>query len=607
MSRVTELEQTTLQKLTLFHGGFTRAAAQTVVGATAATLAALAEQSLIHDYPSGRYVIQELPRRTLSEPLTDEATTLHDAHSDFYCTFLAQRIAALKGTGQQVAIAEIEAESANVRVAWQWAVKRGRIQQLAQALDGLGLFYLWQNRLHEGEALCQLAVARLATTLPARNGADASQATDTVAAPPDSVRFAIRVFLWLSRFHRHLKQDPSAQQALQQARSWLGDPSLADHDTRLEQAQLLHEEAEIAHGIDRKEARASAEQALVLFRTLDDPWSIARGIDLVVRALQPMGFLARARALTEEGLALRQSVGDVRGIGESLKNLSHIARWEGRFAEAEALIQQSIVLFTTLHASAQRADAIHTWVGILVYGGKFTEGLQLFEEPFSVYRTLGLSSVPGTPTIVSAFALMHLGRYDEAEARFKQTLPIYPQMSSGYAVKNLGRIAMARGSYAEADTYLLEALTLFRTTEDMNGLGQTLGCLGIVALRLGDLQQARNYIYANLQIAVDTLIFLPSMTALASLALLYTEESTEEEQRAAAVELYAVAQQSGHVANSHWYHNVIGQYIAATATSLPAKVAEAAQNQGQVHDWRHRVWHLLQEITDTPQPSPATI
>ncbi|HRW06719.1 MAG TPA: tetratricopeptide repeat protein [Caldilineaceae bacterium] len=359
---------------------------------------------------------------------------------------------------------------------------------------------------------------------------------------------------------------------------------------------MLYEEADLAYAIDRKQARIFAEQALGIFRTLNDPWYIAQGIDLVAHGLQPLGLLTRARALTEEGLALRQSVGDIKGIGESLKHLSHIARWEGRFDEAETLIQQSIVLFTALHAPEQRASSIHTLVGILVYGGKFTEGLRVIEEPFSVYRTLGVPGVPGTPTVVSAFALMHLGRYAEAEERFQQTLSFYPKLQSGYTLKNLGRIALVRGSYGAARAHLLEALALFRTTEDTNGLGQTLGCLGIVALRLDDLHQARKYIDENLQLAAETLILLPSMTALAGLALL----SAEEGDRKAAVMLYAVARQSGHVANSRWYHDVVGQQIATVAESLPTTVAEAAQRQGQVHDWRRRVRDLLEKKTDTP-------
>ncbi|MEZ4862665.1 MAG: hypothetical protein R3C14_15225 [Caldilineaceae bacterium] len=613
MSQITESERSILQKLATFRGGFTHEAAQVVAGASDATLTALTQQSLIHVYPNGRYGAQALLSQDSADPLPEEVVKLQDAHSEFYCAFLAQRTADLKGARQQAALAEIEADSENVRAAWQWAVEHTRIERLSQALDSLGLFYLWQNRLYEGEAMCQLALTRLAPTLPSVEILLEAQGVQALPLQHSLIRFAIRACLWVSLFHRHLNQDSAAQHVLRQARSWLGHPLLTGHDARFEQAQLLYEEAEIAYGVDRKEARSLAEQSLTIFRTLNEPWYIARGIDLVVRGLQPLGLLVRARALTEEGAALRQILGDVRGVGESLKNLSHIARWEGNFDEAEALIQQSIALFTALNAPDQRANAVHTRIGILVYGGKFAEGLQVSEEPRAVYRALGLAGEPVTPTVVSAFALMHLGSYEEAEARFNQALSFYPNMGGGYIAKNLGCVAMVRAIvrspeklrttspagpmgqnfseklYDEAHAYLMEALALFRKTEDMNGLGQTLGCLGIVMLQLGDLPQARHYIHENLQLAADTLIILPSMTALAGLALLRAQEGDSE----AAVELYTIALQIGHVANSRWYHDVIGKHIAAAAESLPAEVAAAAQRRGQRRDWRVRVQGLL--------------
>lgn len=591
-SPITESEQTTLQKLTVFRGGFTREAAQAVAGASDASLAALTQQSHIHRYPNGRYVIHAPLPQVPADTLPGGAAKLHEAHSDYYCAFLARCTVDLRGARQQAALTEIEADSENVRAAWQWAVQQDRIEQLSQALDSLGLFYLWQNRLHEGEVMCRLALAWLVPTVSSGEITHEPQAGQAIPSQPSLLRFAIRASLWVSLFHRHLSQGASAQHALQQARSWLEHPSLAGHDTRFEQAQLLFEEAEIVHGVDRKETRNLAEQSLDLFRTLNEPWQIARAIDLVVRGLQPLGLLVRARALTEEGLVLRQTLGDGRGVGESLRNLSHIARWEGRFEEAEALIHQSIVLLTAVNAPDQRVGAIHTLIGILVYGGKFAEGLQVFEEPFSVYRTLGLPGSPATPSIVSAFALMHLGRYVEAEERFKQALSFYVKTGGGYIVKNLGRIAMIRGSYDAAHSYLLEALALFRDTEDMNGLGQTLGCLGIVTLRLGDLPQAQAHIYENLQLAGDTLIILPSMTAFASLAMLRVQEGHGE----AAVELYTIALQHGHVANSRWYYDVFGQQIDALVDKLPAEIVEAARARGRDRDWRTVIQELWAEV-----------
>jgi hypothetical protein len=135
----------------------------------------------------------------------------------------------------------------------------------------------------------------------------------------------------------------------------------------------------------------------------------------------------------------------------------------------------------------------------------------------------------------------------------------------------------------------------------MNGLGQTLGCLGYMALRQHNLQQAQSYICENLQLAADTRLFLPSMTALAGVALLRTEQGDYE----AAIELYTVALQNGHVTNSRWYQDVVGQHIDAAAQTLPAAIVEAAQARGRAREWRSTVQELLTAWDRTIQPSNA--
>ena len=352
---------------------------------------------------------------------------------------------------------------------------------------------------------------------------------------------------------------------------------MTELNTHVEEAHLLLEQAKSIYKTDRQRARALAEQSLAACRRLNDPWYLAQALDLAGRAYQTSGSLLKAKELMEEGFRVRQALDDKKGSGQSLRILGNLARWMGNFEEAEALIRQSMALFTELKDTQQLALTTHTLHGILVYGGQFVESIRLFEEPALIYRELGLPEKPNEPSIVSAFAFMHLGRYKEAEERFQRTLSIYPKTASGYAVKNLGRIALVRGNYDEAQTHLLEALTLFRNTGDPNGLGQTLGCLGITALRLGNLTQAQDTIHENRQIAAETLIILPSMTALSSTDLLNAKEGHLE----SAIELYTVALQSGHVANSRWYHDVIGQYIDSIAESLPSAVIEAAKERGR--------------------------
>jgi predicted ATPase len=594
-------ERETVQRLAVFRGGFTRKTAAIVAGAPLSILSTLSHKSFIQVQPNGRYEMHELLRQFALDTLGEHMAEMHDAHSAYYCAFLAQRTVDLKGARQQAAMAEIEADGENVRTAWQWAINDAQIDRLTQALDSLCLFYLWESRLREGEAMCRLAVERLALTISASKLSIDNCGIQTTPYPPDRARFGIRVFIWLSIFQRHLKQLDLAQQALRQAQAWLVHPSLAGLDIRSEQAQVLLEEAEVIYVINHEEARALVEQSLTIFRTLTEPWHMAQGLDRLGVALFSTGLLARARQVTEEGLGLRQALGDARGIAQSLMTLSAIARSAGSFEEAAELIRQSSAICRELNDQEQQAYVATNMAVSLVHDGQFAASLELFEEGLSIYNMLDLPGEPGILTAVKGFALMHLGRYEAARNHLQRAFLLYDKSEIGYAVKNLGRTALAEGNYDEAQQHLQGALALFRNNGDMNGVGQALGCLGYLALRQHNLHQAQAYIYRNLQHAVDTHLFLPSMTALAGVALLRAEQGDAE----AAIELYTVALQNEHVANSCWYQDVVGQYIDAIAQTLPAEIVKAGKARGRARKWRSTVQDLLTTWNITIQRATA--
>jgi hypothetical protein len=86
--------------------------------------------------------------------------------------------------------------------------------------------------------------------------------------------------------------------------------------------------------------------------------------------------------------------------------------------------------------------------------------------------------------------------------------------------------------------------------------------------------------------------FLELMTVLAGIALLLADEGRVER----AVELYALASRYPFVANSRWFKDVAGQYIAAGAATLHPQAAPAAQERGRGQDLGAAVEELLVEL-----------
>jgi hypothetical protein len=173
---LTERERAVMRALAVFRGGFTRAAAQEVTGASLHALRALVKWSLLRRAPAGRYEMHELLRQYAAEKLalsgTHEAQT-RDRHAAYYADALQGWAADLTGARQLAAIEEVRTDFDNVRAAWRWAVEgdRGsalddkRVEWLDRALDGLCLFYEWESYNDEGEAACRRAADRLAESV----------------------------------------------------------------------------------------------------------------------------------------------------------------------------------------------------------------------------------------------------------------------------------------------------------------------------------------------------------------------------------------------------------------------------------------------------------
>ena len=140
-------ERETFAALSVFCGGFTRQAAQQVAAASPRELMALADKSLLHRTPGGRYEVHELLRQYAAEQLAaspDGEPAARDRHSVHYAAALERWAADLKGPRQQAALKEIEAEVEDARAAWDWAVEQEQLNRLDQAMEGLGLFYDWR-------------------------------------------------------------------------------------------------------------------------------------------------------------------------------------------------------------------------------------------------------------------------------------------------------------------------------------------------------------------------------------------------------------------------------------------------------------------------------
>jgi predicted ATPase len=167
-SQIDATLQNQMKRLSVFRGGFTRAAAQEVAGATLRSLSQLVEKALLRRDPdSGRYSMHELLRQYAEEqPVTssDLEQTADEAHATFFADWMRARWTDLRGTRQKPALMEIEADLDNIRIAWNYWIEKQTAHRLLQFVDALWLFFEIKGSIKPAFQLFDAAAEKLVST-----------------------------------------------------------------------------------------------------------------------------------------------------------------------------------------------------------------------------------------------------------------------------------------------------------------------------------------------------------------------------------------------------------------------------------------------------------
>jgi predicted ATPase/predicted Ser/Thr protein kinase len=583
---LTEREQEVFQALSVFRGGFTREAAQEVTGFSLRELMALANKSLLHRTRTGRYEMHELLRQYGAEKLDQSpaaSEAAHDRHCAYYCAALQQWATDLKGSLQQTALIEMDAEIENARAAWNWAIEQEQIELIDQAIEGLCRFCDWRGRGQEGEAVCRMAVKKLESTKFS-----------------ERQRVWVRTLAWQGVFCHELGRTRLASRLLKQCLALLTGPELADQNTRAEKAFVLLQLGGIVAESDREKAGRLFNESLILFRTLEDHWGIANTLYSLGTIAVASGRHSEAKQFFEESLAVGQELGDQRMIADSVEGLGTVAYAQGEFEEAESLRRKVVALCREIGWQAGIAPGFYNLGVTHHWSGKFAEAHSLIEKSVAIYNDLGYRSALAFGITSLGFPELHRGQYEDARAQARKGLSLAQEVDFQWGITLsyclLGEIALVEEAYAEAEQWLRESVAISAMVGTRRQLGWVQSSLGCAARGLGQRHQAKQYLYETLQLAIDPPVFIPLITALPTIALLMVDQDEAER----AIELYALALCNPFVGNSRWYEDVVGKHIAAIVATLPPEVVTAAQERGKARDLWETAAGLLVELKEEP-------
>jgi predicted ATPase/DNA-binding CsgD family transcriptional regulator len=584
---LSQREQEVFAQLAVFHGSFSREAAQAVAGAALRDLQALLNKSLLIRTPAGHYQMHELLRQFAAEQLaqTSEAEMgARDRHSTYFCAFLHERTEDWH-TGRQIeTIRAVAQEADNIRQAWQWALAQGKWPRLQQAIDSWWSYHEMHVRYQDFDFYCQAIIQTMG-----------SQSAGGAALSPDSLRLWVRALAWLAGSEND-PGDPSLR--LQEAMTLLERPELAGQDIRLEKALALQSQAGwLARTDNLQRAQQISEQCLVLFEELGTQWHIAENLMNLGWIAWRTGNYDLALQRLESALAIQQKLGDQIRRAECLNRLGQVHRNLGHLDEAEKLHREALDLSQRLdHRPALVARTVNL-AHTLLWQGKFGEAEPLARESMALYQELGYRDKAFWAHCVLGSILLHSGQYQQAGQQAAQALGLginrdqSESLVPGWLYLILGQCALVESSYSQAQDAFEQSSEHFKQGW-LYSTGLPLAGLGHIACRLGQLALTRQYLAEALDSALAAKTYMALVYALPFVACFLATAGRVER----GIEIWQLARTQPLVAHSTWFADVVGRELASLAVSLPPEVVEAAGERGRALDLWATAESLLAEL-----------
>jgi tetratricopeptide (TPR) repeat protein len=375
-------------------------------------LAGLVDRSFLRRNGAGRYEIHELLRQYGKEKLAakpDENDRIYDLHCGYYADFLHQREGHLKGGKQQEALIEIGDEIENVRSAWDWATKWGKVEQIGKCLQGLLILYEARSWYREGEEAFRTAADRL-------------EEADGRGEEPTGERrkvlgHALSLygnFCFRLGNYRHSKElfqkglnilRPAGQDSLPAITYYLGLLATVNWHTG-----------------DYLEGKELAQESLATSRECGDRFSEVHVLAVLGLIALTLGKYTQARRFFQESLAISQEIGEQRAKAIGLAGLGWVTQVQGDYLESKKLIQESL----------------------------------------AICREISLIGVPYCLDLLGTLAY-RMGDYTEAKQWHQESLEISRKVderwSMACALSHLGDATCALGEYYASGRYFRDALT----------------------------------------------------------------------------------------------------------------------------------------------------
>jgi predicted ATPase/DNA-binding NarL/FixJ family response regulator len=407
MRLLSEREQAVLRKLSVFRGGFDRAAVLKVTGADLDLIASLVDQSLLERYTSDRYQIHELLRQYLQERLaeTGEDITTRNAHLAYYANLAAQVEPDLYRENQYIRIEHLKLEVDNFSTALEWS-----LESQSLGLGELGLQLLTSIErfwtLHQYARTGFTYLARLLELLQEEQ----------------SSRVYIRglnLAAWLSCLLEELPESRQfSAKALQFAQK-INNSLLVSDAYYVQSIEAFYRKEYVT-------AKFLARQALAGYQAANHIPGMVVATDSLGRSETFSSDFSNARETLTAGLDLARKQGDIRTYYSLVRGLGEVAGFDPNVdrQQSQAYLQEALVSMRRFNDKFNLGHTLNSLGELARLDGKFELAAEYIESAILIEKELGRNDELMLDEGNLGFVFLRLGKYDQSRTLFLKNLDL---------------------------------------------------------------------------------------------------------------------------------------------------------------------------------------
>ena len=275
-----------------------------------------------------------------------------------------------------------------------------------------------------------------------------------------------------------------------------------------------------------------AEQDLAIAHEIDNLVGKRRALGNLGSAYLDLGEYKRAIDLSEQALAISRDIGDRSGEGIILSNLGVAYRSLGEYERAIELVERALAISREISDRSGEVRALGNLGTAYFSLGEYERSIDLYEQGLSIAREIGDRAREGILLGNLGSAYRNVGKYERAIDLSEKDLAIAReignQASQVRALGNLGSTYLNLGEYERGIDLYRQALAISSEIGDRTGEGILLGNLGIAYLNLGEYERAIDLYGKSLAIARETGDRASEGRALGNLGFLFASQSQSE-------------------------------------------------------------------------------